>query len=68
MDDDVKNCPIWNAFYRTRDAQEDFLRADALKRSGQWYKSYERFGIENLQKAAAALGYDLVKREKQEAA
>ena len=69
MNRDPKDRPLWNAGYFVGRAYAALIRADVLNYTGARSATYEDMAVEDITKAAEALGYDLVKREqKQEAA
>ena len=65
---DAKDRPLWNALYYVGHAYQELIRADALDCAGQYSGTYETLAIDNIVRAADTLGFDLVKRQKQEAA
>ena len=68
MTTDPADCPLWNAQYHLRFAYEYCIIARTCKSNNVPHGFYECQGFESLTRAADALGFDLVKRQKQEAA
>jgi hypothetical protein len=68
MNSTLSECPLWNAGYFARHAADCLIRAEMLKRMGQNPANYEKWGADHIRDAAAALGYELVKRTEQKEA
>jgi hypothetical protein len=66
----MKHDEMWDAHYYAQQAANDLITANAIyNESGRISPSLTDSALRNATKFAAALGYDLVKREeKQEAA